>query len=56
MDVEVNEEQIRERMEGRFQSIRSWFVGEAGEESEAAKVFVPPMRLSGRLPVCRADQ
>lgn len=39
MDVEVNEEQIRERMEGRFQSIRSWFVGEAGEESEAAKVF-----------------
>lgn len=39
MDVEVKEEQIRERMEGRFQSIRSWFVGGAGEESEAAKVF-----------------
>lgn len=39
LDAEVNEDQIRERMEGRFQSIRSWFAGSAGEESEAAKVF-----------------
>ena len=39
LDVEVNEQQIRARMEGRFQSILSWFVGKSGEESEAAKVF-----------------
>lgn len=39
LDTEVTEQQIRERMEGRFQSIRSWFVGTSGEESEAAKVF-----------------
>ena len=39
LDTEVSEHQIRERMEGRFLSIRGWFVGENGEESEAAKVF-----------------
>ncbi len=39
LDNEVSEQQIRERMEGRFLSIRGWFVGDAGEESEAAKVF-----------------
>ena len=39
MDVEVNEQQIREQMEGRLASIRSWFVSEGGEESEASKVF-----------------
>ncbi len=39
LDTEVSEQQIRERMEGRFLSIRGWFVGENGEESEAAKVF-----------------
>ena len=39
LDTEVTEQQIRERMEGRFQSILSWFVGTSGEESEAAKVF-----------------
>ncbi|MDO5349749.1 MAG: TIGR02677 family protein [Lachnospiraceae bacterium] len=41
IDVEVDEEGIRERMEGRWESIRSWFLGNPGTNSgsEAAKVF-----------------
>lgn len=39
MDVEVNEEQIRENVTGRWESMVSWFVGENGMESEAGKVF-----------------
>lgn len=39
LDTEVDEQMIRERMEGRWESIRSWFLGEGGSGSEAAKVF-----------------
>lgn len=39
IDVEVDEQQIYERMEGRLASIQSWFVGEGGAESESVKVF-----------------
>lgn len=39
MDVEVDEQQIYERMEGRLDNIRNWFVGEGGKESESVKVF-----------------
>lgn len=39
MDAEVDEKMIYERMKGRFDSIRSWFVGEGGAESESVKVF-----------------
>lgn len=39
MDVEVKEEEIYERIEGRFQSIREWFVDTAGHGAEADKVF-----------------
>lgn len=39
IDVEVNEEQIHERMQGRWVSISEWFVGGGGKESEASKVF-----------------
>ncbi|MBR1693670.1 MAG: TIGR02677 family protein [Lachnospiraceae bacterium] len=39
MDVEVNEQQIYERLKGRFENIQRWFAGADGAESEAAKVF-----------------
>ena len=39
MDVEVKEEQIFERMRGRWDNIQSWFTGSSGSGSEAAKVF-----------------
>ncbi|MCI7262599.1 MAG: TIGR02677 family protein [Clostridiaceae bacterium] len=39
LDTEVDGQMIRERMEGRWESIRSWFLGEGGSGSEAAKVF-----------------
>lgn len=39
IDVEVDEKQIYEKMQGRFSSIYGWFVGENGQESEAGKVF-----------------
>lgn len=39
MDVEVNERQIYERMKGRWENIQSWFIGNGGSGSEAAKVF-----------------
>lgn len=41
IDVDVDEEGIRERMEGRWESICSWFLGNPGTSSgsEAAKVF-----------------
>lgn len=39
IDVEVDEEQIFERMQGRWENIRKWFVGNNGAESESMKVF-----------------
>ena len=39
IDVEVDAQQIYERMEGRFLNIQNWFVGSGSGESEAAKVF-----------------
>lgn len=39
IDMERDEQQIYERMEGRLQNIQNWFVGANGTDSEAAKVF-----------------
>lgn len=39
MDMEISEDQIYERMKGRFENIQRWFVGMNGSESEAVKVF-----------------
>lgn len=39
IDVEVDEQQIYEKMQGRWRSIELWFAGADGAESEAAKVF-----------------
>ncbi|MGN0335785.1 MAG: TIGR02677 family protein [Lachnospiraceae bacterium] len=39
MDVEVSPELIEEKTKGRYQSIRSWFVAENGQENEAGKLF-----------------
>lgn len=39
LDTELDEQLIRERMEGRWESICAWFAGSRGTGSEAAKVF-----------------
>jgi len=39
IEVELEEEQIYERIKGRWENIRKWFAGEGGAESEAMKVF-----------------
>ncbi len=39
MDMEVSEEMIEEKIRGRYQSIRDWFVSENGQENEAGKLF-----------------
>lgn len=39
IDVEVDEQQIYERMKGRWENIQGWFIGTNGANSEAAKVF-----------------
>ena len=39
IDVEVDRELIYEKMQGRWDSLREWFAGEEGRESEAAKDF-----------------
>lgn len=39
IDVEVEEAMIYEKMRGRWENLQSWFSGEEGKESEAAKVF-----------------
>lgn len=39
MDAEVDEQMIYERVRGRLDNIRNWFVGEGGKESESVKVF-----------------
>lgn len=39
IDTEVDEQQIFERMQGRWENIRKWFVGANGAESESMKVF-----------------
>ena len=37
MDVEVSRELLEEKVRGRYQSIRDWFVSENGQENEAGK-------------------
>ena len=39
MDVEVSRELLEEKVRGRYQSIRDWFVSENGQENEAGKLF-----------------
>lgn len=39
MDVEVSKELLEEKNRGRYESIRNWFVGKSGQESEAGKLF-----------------
>lgn len=39
MDVEVDGQQIYERMKGRWENIQGWFTGIGGGSSEAVKVF-----------------
>lgn len=39
IDVKVERQQIYERMQGRWENIRNWFIGANGAESEAMKVF-----------------
>ena len=39
IDIEVDEERIFERMQGRWDNIRKWFIGNNGAESESMKVF-----------------
>ena len=39
IDTEVNEKQIAENLQGSWQSIVSWFVGENGQQSEAGRLF-----------------
>lgn len=39
IDVEVEEAMIYEKMRGRWENLQSWFSGDEGRESEAAKVF-----------------
>lgn len=39
LDAEISEDLIRANIRGRFESIRNWFLGENGSESEALKVF-----------------
>ena len=39
MDVEISRELIEEKNQGRYESIRNWFVGENGGENEAGRLF-----------------
>lgn len=39
MDVEIDEQMVYEKMNGRWDSMVEWFVGKDGQESEAGKVF-----------------
>lgn len=39
MDDEVSREMIEQKIQGRFQSIYDWFVGNEGQENEAGKLF-----------------
>ena len=39
MDVEIDDQMIFDKNQGRWESIVEWFSGKDGEESEAGKVF-----------------
>ena len=39
MDVEMDEQLIYEKINGRWESMVEWFAGRDGQESEAGKVF-----------------
>ncbi|MDD5969984.1 MAG: TIGR02677 family protein [Anaerostipes sp.] len=39
IDVEIKEEQIRDKIRGRWESIYNWFLGKGANGSEASKVF-----------------
>lgn len=39
MEIEVSKEMIEQKVQGRYQSIYDWFVGNEGQENEAGKLF-----------------
>lgn len=39
MDVEIDREMFVDKINGRWQSLKEWFAGNEGKDSEAAKVF-----------------
>ena len=39
MEIEVSKEMIEQKVQGRYQSIYDWFVGNEGQENEAGKHF-----------------
>ncbi|OKZ68418.1 MAG: TIGR02677 family protein, partial [Clostridiales bacterium 41_12_two_minus] len=39
MEIEVSKEMIEQKVQGRYQSIHDWFVGNEGQENEAGKLF-----------------
>lgn len=39
LEIEVNEEQIRDKITGRFESLKEWFVSSEGHDTEASKIF-----------------
>ena len=39
MDLEITEAMLREKVQGRWESIEAWFLSGEGRESEAAKLF-----------------
>lgn len=39
LDLEVSEAQIKDKIYGRFRSIRQWFLGTGSMDSEAGKIF-----------------
>ena len=39
MDMEISRQVIEDKIKGRWQSLKEWFVAEDGKESEAVKVF-----------------
>lgn len=49
MEIEVSKEMIEQKVQGRYQSIHDWFVGNEGQENEAGKLFEPPMISSEGL-------
>ena len=39
MEIEISKEMIEQKVQGRYQSIYDWFVGNEGQENEAGKLF-----------------
>lgn len=55
MDVEINRKVIEDKIKGRWQSLKEWFVQKTERNRKQSKFLIIQMRLSGKSPGMRQE-